>query len=239
MTAGRGIVHSEMFPLRQRAGGNHTELFQIWLNLPARNKMVGSHFAMFWQPDIPRAVITDDRGWETEVVSYCGALAREWGGTAAPQPPPHSWARDRDNGVVIWTIKMAPGAAWTLPAADPAHNRQIFFFKGESLNLAGRNFAPLHAMVWATDAQVDFRNGGEEAETLLLQGRPINEPADHHGPFVMNSHAELQQAFMDYQRTEFGGWQWPSHGPVHPRDSSRFAKFADGRVENGAAGEET
>ena len=139
MTAVRGIVHSEMFPLRQRTGGNHTELFQIWLNLPARNKMVGSHFAM----------------------------------------------------------------------------------------------------VWAADAQVDFRNGGEEAEILLLQGRPINEPVAHHGPFVMNSRAELQQAFMDYQRTEFGGWQWPSHGPVHPRDSGRFAKFADGRVENGAAGEET
>ncbi|MDE0728963.1 MAG: pirin family protein, partial [Alphaproteobacteria bacterium] len=113
------------------------------------------------------------------------------------------------------------------------------FFKGQSLNLAGRDFAPLHAMVWAADAQVDFCNGGEEAEILLLQGRPINEPVAHHGLFVMNSRAELQQAFMDYQRTEFGGWQWPSHGPVHPRDSSRFAKFADGRVENGAAGEET
>ena len=132
MTAVRGIVHSEMFPLRQRAGGNHTELFQIWLNLPARNKMVGSHFAMFWQPDIPRAVITDDRGRETEVVSYCGALDREWGGGAPPQPPPLSWARDRDNSVVIWIIKIAPGAAWTLPAADLAHNRQILFSRARA-----------------------------------------------------------------------------------------------------------
>jgi hypothetical protein len=94
-------------------------------------------------------------------------------------------------------------------------------------------------MVWAAEAQVDFRNGGAEAEILLLQGRPINEPVAHHGPFVMNSRAELEQAFMDYQRTGFGGWQWPSHGPVHPRDRGRFAKFSDGRVENGTVGEET
>jgi hypothetical protein len=47
----------------------------------------------------------------------------------------------------------------------------------------------------------------------------------------MNTPAEIQQAFLDYQRTEFGGWHWPSRGPVHPRGEGRFAKHADGRVE--------
>jgi hypothetical protein len=52
-----------------------------------------------------------------------------------------------------------------------------------------------------------------------------------HGPFVMNTRAEIQQAFMDYQRTQFGGWPWPADGPVHPREAGRFARFADGRIE--------
>ncbi|MFP6746172.1 MAG: pirin family protein [Alphaproteobacteria bacterium] len=229
MTAGRGIVHSEMFPLRQRDRGNHTELFQIWLNLPAKDKMVESHFAMFWQNQIPRSTTKDDRGRETTVVSYCGALAD---GAAPPPPPPHSWAADKANGVVIWTIQMAPGAGWTLPPADPGCSRKLFFFHGDSLRMGGQDIAAGHGVVWAADASVELRNGGEVAEILLLQGRPINEPVAHHGPFVMNSQDELQQAFMDYQRTGFGGWQWPTHGPVHARDSGRFARFPDGRVES-------
>ncbi len=65
----------------------------------------------------------------------------------------------------------------------------------------------------------------------MLQGRPINEPVAQYGPFVMNTQAEIQQAFADYQRTAFGGWPWPASDPVHPREQGRFAKHADGRVE--------
>ena len=70
-----------------------------------------------------------------------------------------------------------------------------------------------------------------ETEILVLQGRPIGEPVAQHGPFVMNTRQEIQQAFADYQRTKFGGWPWPKDDPVHPRDEGRFAKHADGRVE--------
>ncbi len=69
------------------------------------------------------------------------------------------------------------------------------------------------------------------AELLLLQGRPIGEPVAQHGPFVMNAPHEIQQAFADYRRTGFGGWPWPSDGPVHPREQGRFAIHADGRRE--------
>jgi hypothetical protein len=73
--------------------------------------------------------------------------------------------------------------------------------------------------------------GDGACELLVLQGRPIGEPVAQHGPFVMNTRAEIQQAFTDYQRTRFGGWPWPSDDPVHPRDAGRFARHVDGRIE--------
>ena len=60
---------------------------------------------------------------------------------------------------------------------------------------------------------------------LLLQGRPIEEPIAQHGPFVMNTQAEIRQAFNDYQKTQFGGWPWPQDAMVFPREKGRFALF--------------
>ena len=70
-----------------------------------------------------------------------------------------------------------------------------------------------------------LRNTGATlAEALVLQGRPIGEPVAQHGPFVMNTHAEIEQAFADYQRTRFGGWPWES-SDVTFGDEQRFALF--------------
>ena len=81
------------------------------------------------------------------------------------------------------------------------------------------------------DSDVVIRNRNEEAEFLLLQGKPIGEPVVQYGPFVMNSRAEIQQAFEDYQRTGFGGWPWPADDPVFPRSQGRYARHANGRIE--------
>lgn len=78
---------------------------------------------------------------------------------------------------------------------------------------------------------LDIEAGDDECEILLLQGRPIGEPVSQYGPFVMNTRAEIELAFADYRRTQFGGWPWPVDDPVHARDLGRFAKHADGKVE--------
>jgi hypothetical protein len=70
-----------------------------------------------------------------------------------------------------------------------------------------------------------------DCEFLMLRGKPIDEPVAAYGPFVMNDRAGIQKAVQDYQRTQFGGWPWPSDDPVHPRTEGRFAKHADGTIE--------
>ncbi len=89
--------------------------------------------------------------------------------------------------------------------------------------------------VRAQDA-IALQGGDDETQLLMLQGRPIGEPVAQHGPFVMNTQAEIHQAFADYRRTEFGGWPWGRSDPVHPRDKGRFAQHANGRVEEREGG---
>jgi len=121
MTAGKGVQHSEMFPLLSKENGNPLELFQIWLNLPQKHKLVPPHFAMLWNETIPREVVKDTNGKSTEVMVVAGKL----GDKTAPTPPPHSWANDTDHDVAIWTIKMEPGATFTLPKASKEAKRSI------------------------------------------------------------------------------------------------------------------
>ena len=235
LTAGKGIVHSEMFPLLDATAPNPLELFQIWLNLPARNKMVAPHFTMFWAEDIPRFTATDAEGRTTHVASVAGRIGPVQGapGEGGPlAPPPDSWAAQPDADLAIWTIRMAPGARWTLPAASGAGTRRsLYFFKGQSVTIADQRVAG-HAVVEVrADAEVELVNGDTEAEFLVLQGRPIGEPVAQYGPFVMNTQAEIAQTMQDYRRTQFGGWPWPDDAPVHGRDPARFAKHPDGREE--------
>ena len=228
LTAGKGIVHCEMFPLVHTDKPNPLELFQIWLNLPARNKMVRPHFTMLWREEINRVLQQDAKGNTTEVACVAGALCEARG----LPPPPDSWAAQDESDLAIWTIKMDSGARWTLPAATgKGTRRMLYFFNGTSLQVAGQAVQASSALELRADQALELVNGSKPAELLMLQGRPINEPVAQYGPFVMNTQAEIQQAFADYQRTAFGGWPWPSSDPVHPREQGRFAKHADGRLE--------
>lgn len=224
LTAGKGIVHCEMFPLVDKSAPNPVELFQIWLNLPRANKMVEPHFSMLWADTIPLVKV---EGAEISLVA--GRL----GDVRAPPPPPKSWAAQEDSDVAIWTIKLQPGAKWSLPATKATTNRMLYFFAGNEVKVGNTVLKKGSGALLKPDVDAPlFNDSNVEAEFLVLQGKPIDEPVVSYGPFVMNSEQEIRQAFADYQRTQFGGWPWKRDDPVHEREQGRFAKHADGKVEN-------
>lgn len=227
LTAGHGVVHAEMFPLVDRERPNPLDLFQIWLNLPAADKLAEPHFSMIWDRNVPAVVATDDQGRQTTIRIVAG----DYGASKAPAPPPRSWAARADADVAIWTIRMAPAAVWTLPAARAGSNRMLYFYSGESLRVGGTALSNHAAISLRPERPMELHNGPRETELLLLQGRPIGEPVAQYGPFVMNTPTEIQRAFSDYRATGFGGWPWPVDGPVHSATEGRFARHADGRIE--------
>lgn len=228
LTAGAGIVHAEMFPLLDTEQPNPLELFQIWLNLPRRDKLVEPHFSMLWAKEIPVVRALDAGGKSTEV----SVIAGDYDGRRAPSPPPSSWAAHAEADVAIWSLRMQAGASFRLPpAAGPETARTLYFFRGSKLEIGSHTLAEHAAALVQCEEGLTLQAGDSETEVLLLQGRPIGEPVVQHGPFVMNSPEEIRQAIRDYQTTRFGGWPWPSDDPVHGAEKGRFARHADGRVE--------
>ncbi len=220
MTAGGGVVHSEMFPLINTDRPNPTELFQIWLNLPAADKMVDAYFTMFWSEDIPKIAL--DSGGEITV------LAGDLHGATAPAPPPNSWASRPEAHIGVWHITLPAGASWTLPETAATSGRILYLFEGDGLSIGEQTFGKDTGIQLVPDTEVTITSGDEPTECLVMQGTPIGEPVERYGPFVMNTRAEIQQAFDDYNRTQFGGWPWESDDPAHAAHDGRFAIHADG-----------
>lgn len=227
MTAGKGVQHSEMFPLLKKDEENPMELFQIWLNLPKKNKMVEPHFKMLWSENIPHYKHNDNNQKKTVVEVIAGTL----GNKKAPSPPPDSWAAAAENEVAVWNITMEAGAAFTLPKASKGINRTLYFYQGKSMKIDETILSNYSAADVIPERDIVLLNGESEGRILVLQGKPINEPVMQYGPFVMNTKEEIMQAFEDYHATQFGGWPWPRPDQVHPREKGRFAKHADGKVE--------
>ncbi len=228
MTAGKGVQHSEMFPLLNAEGENPLELFQIWLNLPARSKKVAPHFKMLWAETIPEYKHTDDAGKATVAKIIAGQI----GDSKAPAPAPDSWAAEEENEVAIWTIRMEAGAKWALPPTVAGLNRSLYFYQGQQASIDGQQFPASKIIDLYSEREALLHNtGGEPAYFLFLQGRPMNEPVVQHGPFVANDREGIIQIMQEYQATEFGGWPWPRPDQVHDKNKGRFARHVDGRVE--------
>ena len=225
MTAGSGIVHAEMFPLVHQDQKNPTDFFQLWLNLPAVNKMAPPQFKMFWNEEIPRATYTDQKGKRATVTVIAGSFKE----LKPLTPPSDSWASKHKANVAIWLINLEPNAEITLPSQPEGCKRAIYHVDGSRVNLGGTSLHPEHGALMRANYEHPIQGGSQPTSLLVLQARPIGEAVVQHGPFVMNSSHEIRQAIYDYQRTRFGGWPWTKPDPAHPRVKGRFARFADGK----------
>ncbi|GAA4352900.1 pirin family protein [Hymenobacter saemangeumensis] len=188
MTAGRGLIHAEVSSDNFKRQGGPLEILQLWVNLPAKDKLTEPRYIGLQRDDIPV--------WAQEGV-VIHAVSGQWEGAAGAIQPladvQLAWLEFRTNSLI------------TLPIAA---ERNIFFYV-----VAGK------LRVNGTEAQsrqlVEFNNDGDAlpiealADSVLLLGHalPFNEPVVSYGPFVMNSEAEIQQAYRDYQAGLFGRWQ--------------------------------
>jgi len=224
MTAGKGVQHSEMFPLLSQTSDNPMELFQIWLNLPRKDKMVLPHFKMLWKESIPN-IYFDDQKVLVELI------AGAWNEQIAVSPPPNSWAANPAHNVLIVNIKMKAHATLTLPISTQATNRTLYFYEGDSLHINQDRVDNYSGVYLNAHVPTTLQSSDTPASVLILQGLPIGEPVMQYGPFVMNTKQEIQDAFDDYHRTRFGGWPWAKYDQVHDRFRGRFAQHADGKLE--------
>jgi quercetin 2,3-dioxygenase len=181
MTAGRGVIHSEM-PEQE---GGRMEGFQLWLNLPARDKMRPA-----WYRDISSNEIPEVRG--------PGVVARVIAGAS------HGVAGAMQREVtepLYLDLRLEPGAhfAQRLPAT---HNAFVYVYRG-ALAIGAREVPTQRMAILANPAHSDgvvVRALSEPTRALLVAGQPLNEPIAQYGPFVMNTRDQLMQAVQDYQR---------------------------------------
>ncbi len=185
MTAGRGVIHSEM--PRQEAG--RMRGFQLWVNLPAAEKMRPAD----WR-DLPAESIAEQAfdGGRARVIA--GALEIDGQRTVGPiNGVDESMATDP----VFADLVLEPGARVSLPVPG-SHNALIYLYEGSAV--VGDTAVPERAAGVLGDGEsLELEAGDSGASLLLLAGRPLDEPVVQHGPFVMNTREEIEQAMRDYR----------------------------------------
>jgi hypothetical protein len=185
MTAGRGVVHSE---IPQQEDGV-MEGFQLWLNLPARDKMRAPWYRDFKAGELPKFVTPD--GATVTVIAgqsrgVAGAVTRE---ATAP---------------LYLDLHLPAGARFEQPL-PAAHNAFVYVYRGD-VTIAGRAVPAQRMAILANDAQADgvVVEAAAGARLLLIAGQPLNEPIAQYGPFVMNTHQEIFEAVNDFRDGRLG-----------------------------------
>jgi hypothetical protein len=179
MTAGRGVVHSEMPAQTEGLMSG----FQLWLNLPAAEKMRTPWYADIPALAIPSVIVAD--GVTVKLISG------RWNGTAGPGP-------ERVTQPFIADVALAAGAAIEVPVPQ-GHNGLLFVIAG-AVDAASRAMQRGELGVLSDQGALALTGGAQGARVLVIAGKPLREPIAKYGPFVMNTQAELRQAFADYQR---------------------------------------
>ena len=190
MTAGRGIIHSEM--PQQKEG--RMRGFQLWLNLPAKEKMKPAGYRDIQATEIPEVALSG--GVLIKVIA--GEIASEDGNVVGPI---HGPSQKISTDPQYWDVSLRSGAEATLPI-PATHNAFLYVFEGEVLinGRDGRKVPTHNAAILGEGDSLHISAGSRDARFLLLAGKPIGEPIVQYGPFVMNSVEEIEQALQDYRQ---------------------------------------
>ena len=171
MTAGKGIVHGEMFPLINDTTDNPCRFFQIWLNLPKKHKMVEPAFVMHWSENIP-TLTTDNNSAKVKL------WAGEFNGYKALKPTPNSWASDSNNEVGVIHVSINPGKSIEIPPCYNGKeiNRMLYYIEGKSLQINDQKITQHSAITLHADSIntiLTNTHTTEVTEVLILQGQYI------------------------------------------------------------------
>jgi redox-sensitive bicupin YhaK (pirin superfamily) len=186
MTAGRGVVHSEM--PEQNEG--LMEGFQLWLNLPARDKMIKPWYRDIAAEELPRVTTPD--GVVVQVIA-----GSSHGVAGAVQ---------RDGTEPVYLDIALPAGAYFEQQLPSGHNAFLYVFRGEVV-VEGKAVPTTRMAILTNPAASDGVriHASKDARVLLIAGRPLGEPIAQYGPFVMNTQLELQQAVEDFRAGKFEG----------------------------------
>ncbi len=188
MTAGAGIVHEEFHSSAFAATGGALEMVQLWVNLPARDKMTAPGYQAIVDREIPVVALPDSAG-------TVRVIAGDYAGQRGP-------ARTF-SPINVWDLRIKAGARVSLPVPE-GHGAQLVVLHG-TVQVNDRDIlrdAQWSALDRAGDEVVVEANN--DATVLLLSGEPLDEPIAAYGPFVMNTQAQLAEAFEDYNSGRFG-----------------------------------
>ncbi|WP_404365312.1 pirin family protein [Marinobacter sp.] len=181
MTAGRGIIHSEM--PQQDEGAMRG--FQLWLNLPAQDKMMPAGYRDIQPEDIPR-------------ISIPGGSLKLIAGRIQPDGNEHTGAVTGGFTRPLYAdVHLEAGGQVTLPVAEELDG--LIYLYGGNVSLGNDELHVSAASVLGPGTDVRLKAGPQGARLLLVAGRPIAEPVVQYGPFVMNSREEIEQALQDYR----------------------------------------
>lgn len=181
MTAGRGVIHSELPQDALLEQGGRMHGFQIWVNLPAKHKMMAPRYQDIPSADLPVATNTDGTVWAKVIA---GSTMGVTSGIDTVIP------------ITFIHVVLQPGAVFT-HACDPNHNMMVYAFKG-AMEMGGRTLEDGQLGILSAGESLTITAAEEGATCLLLGGPPLDEPIARYGPFVMNTRDEIVQAIQDY-----------------------------------------
>ncbi|MGQ7859752.1 pirin family protein [Pseudomonas sp. 32A] len=191
MTAAKGIIHEEFHSEAFARSGGALEMVQLWVNLPAKDKMTDAGYQTILDGDIPTLPLADNAG-------SLRLIAGEFDGVKGP-------ARTF-TPIDVWDMRLNAGRSVTLDL-HAGRNTALVVLRG-TLRINGTEVAREGQLALFERDGTQLRlESSDDAMVLLLSGEPIDEPIVGHGPFVMNTEQEIHQAFADYQSGQFGQMQ--------------------------------